>query len=115
MLQRAASTLPSLAMCPAAARTLSSSREATTTLAPRLSSSSDIAFPIPVPPPGVSRSGELTIGCVCHSHSPVTIATLSLKSPGRNTDIAAQYLVLREYSDSDLTLLLVFGLLSYRV
>ena len=67
MLQRAASTLPSLAMSPAAARTLSSSREAMTTLAPRLSSSSDIAFPIPVPPPGIQQ--ENGDNCLCVSLS----------------------------------------------
>ena len=51
MLHRAVSTLPSLPMSWAALLTLLSSLEAITTLAPRDKSSSEMALPMPVPPP----------------------------------------------------------------
>ena len=56
MLHLAVSTLPSLPMASAAVLTLLSSLEAITTLAPRDKSSSEMALPIPVPPPRTSEN-----------------------------------------------------------
>ena len=69
MLHLRGATSPSLPISSAAPVTLSSFLLAITTLAPRVSSSSVMAFPIPVPPP-------------------VTMATFPENRPGLKTDIS---------------------------
>ena len=84
MLHLLITTVPSFSISLTASFSFSSFQLAITTLAPRLVSSSEIALPIPVAPPIKEGENEYELNLLS---LPVTMATLSLNSPGLNTDI----------------------------